>query len=201
MRLKKRDGQALAVEDLSDAAPVALIEPPARQHAMLAMAAAGADEAARPAQPDQRRAALLLGAEGLPKRLVAQTTHARCNLEPHNRDPLMQNILRTYIPSGGVSRISRNKYGQGGAMAVHMVRNDEIWSVIVIWTGLVRQLNQTDHPEHKLALQTFVHELVHVDDLRLFTRTYPGGWRAAKPRMGEIINRAPVRAPPRERRG
>ena len=37
----------------------------------------GADEAARPAQPDQRRAALLLGAEGLPKRLVAQTTHAR----------------------------------------------------------------------------------------------------------------------------
>ena len=49
----------------------------------------------------------LLGAEGLPKRLVAQTTHARCNLEPHNRDPLRQNILRTYIPTGGVSRISR----------------------------------------------------------------------------------------------
>ena len=69
-------------------APVALIETPTRQHAMLPMAAAGADEAARPAQPDQRRAALLLGAEGLPKRLVAQTTHARCNLEPHNRDPL-----------------------------------------------------------------------------------------------------------------
>ena len=61
---------------------------PARQHAMLPMAAAGADEAVRPAQPDQRRAALLLGAEGLAKRLVAQTTHARCNLEPHNRDPL-----------------------------------------------------------------------------------------------------------------
>ena len=88
-------------------APVALIETPTRQHAMLPMAAAGADEAARPAQPDQRRAALLLGAEGLPKRLVAQTTHARCNLEPHNRDPLIQNILRTYIPTAGVSRISR----------------------------------------------------------------------------------------------
>ena len=88
-------------------APVALIETPTRQHAMPAMAAAGAEEAVRPAQPEQRRAALLLGAEGLPKRLVAQTTHARCNLEPHNRDPLMQNLLRTYIPTGGVSRISR----------------------------------------------------------------------------------------------
>ena len=42
--------------------------------------------------------------------IVAQTTHARCNLEPHNRDPLMQNILRTYIPAGGVSRISRNNF-------------------------------------------------------------------------------------------
>ena len=88
-------------------APVALIETPTRQHVMLPMAAAGADEAARPAQPDQRRAALLLGAEGLPKRLVAQTAHSRCNLEPHNRDPLIPNILRTYIPTGGVSRISR----------------------------------------------------------------------------------------------
>ena len=81
-----------------------------------------------------------------------------------------------------------NEYGQGGAMAVHVVRNDEIWSVVVIWTGLVRQLNQTDHPEHKLALQTLVHELVHVDDLRLFARTYPGGWREAKPRDGRDAN-------------
>ena len=85
-----------------------------------------------------------------------------------------------------------NEYGQGGAMAVHVVHNDEIWSVVVIWTGLVRQLNQTDHPEHKLALQTFVNELVHVDDLRLFTRTYPGGWRAAKPRDGRDANLQPI---------
>ena len=91
-------------------AAVALIETPTRQHAMLPMAAAGADEAARPAQPDQRRAALLLGAEGLPKRLVAQTTHARCNLEAHNRDPLMQNILRTYSLTCGVSRITRKRF-------------------------------------------------------------------------------------------
>ena len=91
-------------------APVALIEAPTRQHAMPAMAAAGAEEAVRPAQPEQRRAALLLGAEGLAKRLVAQTTHPRCNLEPHNRDPLIRNILRTYSLTCGVSRISRKLY-------------------------------------------------------------------------------------------
>ena len=88
-----------------------------------------------------------------------------------------------------------NEYGQGGAMAVHVVRDDEIWNVVVIWTGLVRQLNQTDHPEHKLALLTFVHELVHVHDLRLFTRTYPGGWRAAKPRDGRDGSLQPIVTP------
>ena len=77
-----------------------------------------------------------------------------------------------------------NEYGRGGAMAVHVLRDDELWSVVVIWTGLVRQLISEEHPDHKLALQTFVHELVHVDDLRRFSRTYPGGWRAAKPRDG-----------------
>lgn len=85
-----------------------------------------------------------------------------------------------------------NEYGRGGAMAVHVIRGDEIWNVVVIWTGLVRQLNQADHTEHKLALQTFVHELIHVDDLRLFTRTYPGGWRAAKPRDGRDANLQPI---------
>lgn len=85
-----------------------------------------------------------------------------------------------------------NEYGQGRAMAAAVIRGDEIWNVVVIWTGLVRQLNQPDHPEHKLALQTFVHELVHVDDLRLFTRTYPGGWRAAKPRDGRDANLQPI---------
>ena len=69
-------------------------------------------------------------------------------------------------------------------MALHTVRNDEIWSVVVIWTGSVRQLDKTDHPEHKLALQTLVHELAHVHDVRLFARTYPGGWRAAVSKDG-----------------
>ena len=44
----------------------------------------------------QRRAALILCADGLTKGRVAQPAHARCNLEPHNRDPIIRNILRTY---------------------------------------------------------------------------------------------------------
>ena len=119
-------------------APVALIEAPTRQHAMLPMAAAGADEAVRPAQPDQRRAALLLGAEGLPKRLVAQTAHARCNLEPHSRDPLIRNILRTYIPTDGVSRISRIGFEVGSiresyVFAIECPERQEVGS----WTSRV----------------------------------------------------------------
>ena len=102
--------------------------------------------------------------------------------------------LASVDPGDGIppAAPTANEYGLGGAMALHAVRNDEIWNVVVIWTGLVRQLNQTDHPEHKLALQTFVHELAHVHDLRLFARTYPGGWRAAKPRDGRDANLQPI---------
>ena len=38
---------------------------------------------------------------------TTQTTHARCNLEPHNRDPLIRNTLRPYNLTCGVSRISK----------------------------------------------------------------------------------------------
>ncbi|MEY9782257.1 hypothetical protein [Sinorhizobium fredii] len=85
-----------------------------------------------------------------------------------------------------------NEYAEGGAMALHVLRDDELWSVVVIWTGLVRQLMDDQHPHHNLALQTFVHELVHVDDLRLFSRTYPGGWRAAKSRNGRDTVLIPI---------
>ena len=80
-------------------APVALVEAPARQHTMPAMAAGGADEAVRPAQPGQCRAALLLGAEGFAKRLVAQPAHPRCNLEPHIRDlPRQEHTKNICLP-------------------------------------------------------------------------------------------------------
>src|SRR5690348_14254253 len=42
-----------------------------------------------------------------------------------------------------------NEYGRGGAMALHVVRGDEIWNVVVISTALVRKINQPDHPDHK----------------------------------------------------
>lgn len=57
-------------------AVVALVEPTARQLAMPAMAAEGSDEAVRPAQSVQRRAAPLLGTERLSKGLVAQPAYA-----------------------------------------------------------------------------------------------------------------------------
>lgn len=72
-----------------------------------------------------------------------------------------------------------NEYGEGGAMALHVVRSGELWNVVVIAAPLVRPLLDETDPSHDLALQTLVHELMHVDDLRLFTRTFPGGWRAA----------------------
>ena len=90
------------------------------------------------------------------------------------------------------ARPTVNEYGQGKAMAVKVVRGNQIWSVVVIWAGLVRWLNEVDHPEYKRALQIFVHELVHVDDLQLFMRTYPGGWQAAKPRDGRDANLQPI---------
>ncbi|TIS53785.1 MAG: hypothetical protein E5W91_29465 [Mesorhizobium sp.] len=77
-----------------------------------------------------------------------------------------------------------NEYGQGAAMAMHVMRDGELWSVVVIWTPLVRRVIDEGHEDHKRALHTFFHELVHVDDLRLFTKTYPGGWGEAKPRDG-----------------
>ena len=80
-------------------ASVALVEAPARQHTMPAMAAGGADEAVRPAQPGQCRAALLLGAEGFAKRLVAQPAHPRCNLEPHIRNLPSSGTYQEHRPS------------------------------------------------------------------------------------------------------
>ena len=67
-------------------------------------------------QRSRSSAARLLGTEGFAKRLVAQTTRARCNLEPHNRDPLIRNILRTYSLTCGVSRISRKPFDNPGCL-------------------------------------------------------------------------------------
>ena len=68
------------------------------------MAAGGADEAVRPAQPGQCRAALLLGTEGFAKRLVAQPAHPRCNLEPHIRNlPRQERTKNICLPKRSVT--------------------------------------------------------------------------------------------------
>lgn len=85
-----------------------------------------------------------------------------------------------------------NEYGQGGAMSCLVVRDDEPWSVVVIWAPLLRQILDREHPNHGFALMLLVHELVHVDDLRLLGSTFPGGWRAAKARDGREQELLPV---------
>ena len=77
---------------------------------MPAVPAERADEAVRPAQPDQRRAALPLRAEGLAKRLVALSAHARCYLDGRMRDLPIWNVKGTYKNSSGVSRISKDMF-------------------------------------------------------------------------------------------
>ena len=84
---------------------VALIEAPTRQHAIDGRSrgrgsrpASAAGAAPRGTAPRCRR----------PPETPRRSDHAaRCNLEPHNRDPLIRNILRTYSLTCGVSRISR----------------------------------------------------------------------------------------------
>lgn len=49
-------------------------------------------------------------------------------------------------------------------MARHIIRDDEFWSVVIIWTPLVRQMANVGQEGHKSALHIFVHELVHVDE-------------------------------------
>jgi hypothetical protein len=89
---------------------------------------------------------------------------------------------------------TKNEYGEGGAMSVAIKKDGELWNTVVIWTPLVRQIMDADAPDHKLALLTFMHELVHVEDQRVFDKTFPGGWQAAAPRdardhaMQTIVN-------------
>jgi len=79
---------------------------------------------------------------------------------------------RTHTPAEPTS----NEFGQGGAMAVTVRRGEGVASVVVIWTPLVRELFAEEESEEKaLAGHTFVHELIHVDDLAFMDRTFPGG--------------------------
>lgn len=73
-----------------------------------------------------------------------------------------------------------NEYGEGAAMAATVIRDDEPWSVVIIWAPLAMGIADREHEGHTLAVHTLIHELAHVHELRLFAKTYPGGWRAAQ---------------------
>lgn len=73
-----------------------------------------------------------------------------------------------------------NEFGEGFAMAVRVRNGDTIKSVLVIQTVLIAQM--FDDPEsdiQRASLQSFMHELVHIDDQAFFARTFPGGVEAA----------------------
>ncbi|WP_246780829.1 hypothetical protein [Rhizobium ruizarguesonis] len=86
-----------------------------------------------------------------------------------------------------------NEYGNGAAMATNIFRGDEVWSVVVIWTPLVRAIFDHEDPNQPLALHTFVHELIHVDDTRLATTTGLNGIDLARmvasvsPHIGIVV--------------
>lgn len=135
-------------------AAVALIQPPARRNAIAAMAAGRADEAVRPAQPEQGRAALLLLSERLAERRVAQPAHPGCQFQAHFVTSTVENISRTYLLTGGSSRISRirNEFA-------HRVNADflspnilqKTTQLLSLWTELSEHLTKSgsfqDSPE------------------------------------------------------
>ena len=73
-----------------------------------------------------------------------------------------------------------NEYSEGAATALMTVEEGVLGSVLVVWTPMiVRIFEPIDSLERRMALQTYVHELVHVDDQAFLDRTFPGGAMAA----------------------
>jgi hypothetical protein len=73
-----------------------------------------------------------------------------------------------------------NEYSEGAATALMTVEDGVLGSVLVVWTPMiVRIFEPIDSLERRMALQTYVHELVHVDDQAFLDRTFPGGAMAA----------------------
>lgn len=100
----------------------------------------------------------------------------------------------TGVDRGGLPSAAptANEYGEGGAMSLHVLRDGEVWNVVVLGTSLARHIFDPNSPEHGLATHVFVHELTHVHDLRVLTRTYPGGIGAMQPRDGREAELLPI---------
>ena len=73
-----------------------------------------------------------------------------------------------------------NDFGEGAAMSLITTENGVLQSVLVIWTPLISQLfDAEDTLDKRKALQTYVHELVHVDEQAFLDKTFPGGGASA----------------------
>lgn len=73
-----------------------------------------------------------------------------------------------------------NEFSEGAATALMTLEEGVLASVLVVWTPMVAKIFQPEESlERRTALQTFVHELVHVDDQAFLDRTFPGGAMAA----------------------
>jgi hypothetical protein len=76
-----------------------------------------------------------------------------------------------------------NDFADGAAMAVLTEEDGTLKSVLVVWTPLVvRMFDEEDSLEKRMSVQSYVHELVHVDDQAFLDRTYPGGALAMRNR-------------------
>lgn len=85
---------------------------------------------------------------------------------------------------GGQPNIATsNEFGDGAAMAVLTEVDGELKSVLVVWTPLiVPMFDEEDSLEKRVSVQSYVHELVHVDDQAFLDKTYPGGASAMRQR-------------------
>lgn len=73
-----------------------------------------------------------------------------------------------------------NEYSEGAATALMTVEEGALGSVLIVWTPMIARIfGSDDSLERRKALQTYVHELVHVDDQAFLDRTFPGGAMAA----------------------
>lgn len=77
--------------------------------------------------------------------------------------------LRSIAPSGGAPFVATdNEFATGAAMATSQFVDGELWSDVVIWAPLVRNIFNDAHAESGRACQMFVHELMHVSDTSKF---------------------------------
>ena len=77
---------------------------------------------------------------------------------------------------GGTNVATSNEFGEGAATALMTIEDQCLKSVLVVWPPMIARIFEPeDTLERRIALQTYVHELVHVDDQAFLDKTFPGG--------------------------